>query len=706
MSKSVTKYLTILIVTILSHHVASAQKTYDNQKILISLDSVNFPSVNLGEVVIKSSREKRPLRKLPISTSLVPTQQIEQEQVTGITDLTTRIPNLYMPSYGSKLTSPIYIRGIGSRINDPAVGLYVDYVPHFDKSSFDFEFYDIERVEILRGPQGTLYGRNNMGGLIHVFTQSPENAEGIEGTIELGNYGLQTFNFKVNQPVREKTDIQLSGQYRHRDGFLKNEYSGKMADQTDAYNGRFRLVQRWTDNFHSDLIVSYENSDQSGYPYAIINDHENLQEVNYNEPSGYQQDLFTSGLVNSWNRGNLSLRSVTSAQYIDDAQMIDQDFTPTSQFFVTQQRIKTILSQEFTATIEKEDLETVIGAFAFSNQLDKDVRIELGEDKTRIGYKTYDQSTRGIAAFTQTTISNFITRNLSFTSGLRVDWENSDQDYYYEMRRDGNVTPVSESDSELKFSQALPRLTFDYQLYPQVNIYGSLTKGYKTGGFNSTFERPEDQTFEAEQSWNYEAGMKTGWLFNLLRLSFSGFYIDWKNQQIYQPVPGGSGSMLTNAGRSVSRGLESELIIRPNKTFETTINLGHTRATFEEYQKNDSVNLAGNFLPYAPKLTLYVGQYIDIPINSKILDKAGVNINYRGTGKLYWNEENSASQDYYGILNASATLSRKNIYFTIWAKNITDTDYHVFRFSALGNNYAQSGVPAIWGVRIRVLLQQ
>jgi outer membrane receptor protein involved in Fe transport len=607
-----------------------------------------------------------------------------------------------MPSYGSKLTSPIYIRGIGSRINSPAIGLYVDNVPQFDKSSFDFEFYNIERVEVLRGPQGTMYGRNNLGGLIHVYTQSPEGRRNIEIEAETGNYGLQQYKALINQPISEKTDFQISGQYRHSDGYFKNQYSGKMADNMDVYNGRFRLVHRWNQNLESDFIVSYENSDQNGYPYGKIDpETRKLQEVYYNEPSSYYRNLATAGLVNTWKKEKLTLRSVTSAQYIDDDQVIDQDFTEESKYLVAQPQTKNIFSQELTASIEKEDLETIIGVFAFSHQLDKDVRVDIGPNKSTVVRKSYDHSSTGLAAFTQTTISNFLVKGLSFTSGIRVDWEKATQDYYYDMVRNGSVIPVDSTDSELKFSEALPRITFDYQLKNTINIFASLTKGYKTGGFNSTFERPEDQSFDAEHSWNYEAGIKSKWMFNLMRMSISGFYIDWKNQQIYQPVPSGRGSMLKNAGRSESRGIEAEMVIKPSKALETTINIGHTRATFSEYQKNDSTDLSGNFLPYAPRITVYAGQDINLPVNKGFLDKALININYQGTGKLYWDDENSASQDYYDVLNGSVTLEKQNLRLTLWARNILDTDYQVFRFSALGNNYAQRGIPAIWGVRLK-----
>ncbi len=705
MRKSIQYNLFLLFILCWRIFPLSAQTDGDRYNILVSLDSLNFPTVHLGEVVIKSARDHRPLQELPISTTLVPSTQVEQEQILDLTDLTTRVPNLYMPSYGSKLTSPIYIRGIGSRINSPAIGLYVDYIPQFDKSSFDFEFFDIERIEVLRGPQGTMYGRNNLGGLIHVFTQSPApgNAPKAIAGASIGNYGSHTYNLLLNKQMSSKSFLQVSGRMNHRDGYFENQFSKQMADELDVYNGRFRLIHNWSKKISSDLIATYENSEQGGYAYGLIDPETDvLNPVNYNEPSSYLRDLASAGLVNSFDMGDINLRSTTSAQYIDDEQIIDQDFTPQPLYLVKQPQTQWIFSQELTGTLSKNNLELVAGLFGFSQNLDKDVRVETGLLKSTISRKHYEHTNTGAAAFSQATLKDFMIKGLSLTAGLRLDYEEATQYYYYDRVKDDVVTLLDSTDSKLTYSELLPRVTIDYQLSRYLNGYLSLTKGYKTGGFNSTFESSEDQTFDAEQSWNYEAGLKSKWLFNMLRFSFTGFYIDWKNQQVYQPVPSGQGSMLTNAGRSESRGLEAEITFRPSPMLETSVNVGSTRAVFNEYQKNDSTNLDGNYLPYAPRTTLHIAQNIFIPVKKRWLNRVALNINYQGIGKMYWSDENTASQGYYGLLNGTATLSIKNADLSFWAKNIFDTNFRVFQFTALGNDYAQQGIPAIFGTRLKM----
>ena len=137
--------------------------------------------VDLKELeVVSSFKENGLLRQQASSVSLISQKAMEANHVTSLKGVSGLVPNLFIPDYGSRLTSAVYIRGIGSRINTPAIGLYVDDIPYVDKSAFDFSFYDIERMDVLRGPQGTLYGRNTMGGLVRIYTKNPMNYEGTD----------------------------------------------------------------------------------------------------------------------------------------------------------------------------------------------------------------------------------------------------------------------------------------------------------------------------------------------------------------------------------------------------------------------------------------------------------------------------------------------------------------------------------------------
>ncbi|MEG0890043.1 MAG: TonB-dependent receptor plug domain-containing protein, partial [Bacteroides sp.] len=208
-------------------------------------------------VVIASPKENRKLRQQPTAVTLLSQKDMQANQVKSIKDLTSVVPNIFIPDYGSKLTSAIYIRGIGSRINTPSVGLYVDNVPYIDKSAFDFNYSDIERIDVLRGPQGTLYGRNTMGGLIKVHTKSPFTYQGTDLRLSAGTYN--NYNASVTHYHRssDKFAFSTGGFYEHAGGFFKHSDTGKRVDKINAAGGRFRGIYLPTENLKLDLNVSY-----------------------------------------------------------------------------------------------------------------------------------------------------------------------------------------------------------------------------------------------------------------------------------------------------------------------------------------------------------------------------------------------------------------------------------------------------------------
>ena len=184
--------------------------------------------VDLKELeVVSSFKENGQLRQQPSSVSLISRKTMAANHITSLKGASGLVPNLFIPDYGSRLTSAVYIRGIGSRINTPAIGLYVDDIPYLDKSAFDFSFYDIERMDVLRGPQGTLYGRNTMGGLVRIYTKNPKNYEGTD--IHLGaSSGDGRLSASLTHYHRLCNDFAFSagGYFEKANGFFRNDFTG------------------------------------------------------------------------------------------------------------------------------------------------------------------------------------------------------------------------------------------------------------------------------------------------------------------------------------------------------------------------------------------------------------------------------------------------------------------------------------------------
>lgn len=660
-------------------------------------------SIALNEIVVHASRDNSKLHAIPNSVSIISSKQIETLGINSLPDVTSTVANLFMPDYGSKLTSPIYIRGVGSRINAPSVGLYVDYVPFFEKAAFNFDFFDINRIEVLRGPQGTQYGRNTMGGIVNILTKSPIDYQGTDVSLQAGTYGTYLLNIGHYSKITPKLLYSLSLNYRHNDGFFTNDFLNKQVDKLDSYGARNRLVWNINDKLSLENILSFESSTQGGYPYAVYNDSlKKPEKIAYNLESGYNRDLISDALILKYNINSIELKSVTSYQYLSDNQYIDQDFSIKNQFFVVQLSKQNMVSQEVTVQSKNnKKYNWHSGAYGFVQQFDNSVDVNRFAIHT-ITMKKYNHVISGGAIFHQSTLKDFILHNLNLSAGIRVDAETDLLSYKFDNNKNNVIANLADTTYKpLNSLQILPKISLNYQVNT-TNFYALVARGYKTGGFNSTFERPEDLTFKPESSWNYEIGVKSSLFKNKLFLESSLFYIDWKDQQIYQTAPSGVGSMLKNAGESVSKGLEISLNTAKIEGFEFMASYGFTHATFISNVLNATINYNGNFIPYVPKNTLAVQVKKTIEIkNSNLLNRIVLNTIYKGTGEIYWNDKNSHKQDFYNLLDARISFIRRNIQVDFWGTNLTNTLYEAFYFES-GKKYVQMGKPLHLGVKLSI----
>lgn len=686
-------FIAIIFMLSVSGHLF-AQATSD-------VDTTSVRQIAIDEITVKSPKQQNNLRKLPASISIVTSRLIESSEVNSLKDLSSAIPNFFMPDYGSKLTSPVYIRGIGSRINSPSVGIYVDNVPYFEKAAFDFDFFDIERVEVLRGPQGTLYGRNTMGGIINVFTKSPLIERGSQIKLSAGNYGTYSAGINHYGQIGKKVGFSVNLSGNHRDGFYTNLFSGDKVDKLNSGGARGRLTWKISDRLNVENVASYEHSDQGGYPYAVYQDSlkDNLR-VNYNRYSTYFRKLFSDALVWNYSGEKFLVNATTSFQTMNDNQSIDQDFTPLDQYFIIQEQAHTMISQEIVIKSNRNKrYDWLFGAYGFQQLFDNTV--EANFYPTKLNYiKGYDHRIMGGAFFHQSTLNDFLIPNLSLTAGVRVDLEKDKLNYRYDVKT-GNAW-VNKADTlypSMDGAEILPKFSLNYQAGTS-SVYATVTKGYKTGGFNSTFERPEDLTFAPEYSWNYELGWRAPLLGNRIYADAAIFYIDWRDQQIYQPVPSGKGSMLKNAGETESKGVELSMRMTPINGFEAHVSYGYTRATFIKYMANDTTDYSGNYLPYVPEQTFALSASKTVEFKSGLIESMRVNLGYRGTGKHFWSEKNNTFQDYYGLLDGKISFTKGNLQLDVWGKNLLDTKYHSFSFEALGRRYVQLGRPSQLGVNL------
>ena len=766
-------------------------------------------------VVIATPKENRKLRALPAATTVLSQKDMQANQVNSVKRLSGLIPNIFIPEYGSKLTTSIYIRGIGSRINTPAIGLYVDNIPYIDKSAFDFNYSDIERIDVLRGPQGTLYGRNTMGGLIKVHTKSPFTYQGTDIRMGAATYNDYNVSLTHYHRISDQFAFSTGGFYEHTGGFYQNSArNNERVDKGNAGGGRFRGIYLPKDNLKLDLNVSYEYSDQGGYPYFYtgitqegVNKgkteerEEMIGKIAYNDRSNYYRNLLNAGFNVEYQAKNFILSAVTGYQHLKDRMFLDQDFTEKNIFNLTQkQKLNTISEEIVLKSKPNRKWEWTTGIFGFYQTLNTDGPVTFKEDGVKetiegntnsifenLGNKApkmsmsvlnptlrvsgnFDTPIWNGAIFHQSTFNNLFTKGLSFTVGLRLDYEKMSMKYNSAsdpLNFDFNFAmgPMVITAKDLiadaayngklseDYVQLLPKFALQYEWRKGNNVYATVSKGYRSGGYNvqmfsdiitgqqahsmveaikksAEFEKystliegmigdkmpaiPEVKdatTYKPEYSWNYEVGTHLTLWEGKLWADLAAFYMDTRDQQLSQFIGSGLGRTTINAGKSNSYGAEASL--RASLTNELSLNAsyGYTYATFTDYIINEAdkdgnltvkADYNGKYVPFVPKHTLNIGGEYAITCSSRsIFDRVVFQANYNAAGRIYWTELNDVSQSFYGTLNWRANLEKGNAMISFWARNFLDKDYAAFYFETMNKGFMQKGRPVQFGIDLR-----
>lgn len=779
-------------------------------------------------IVIATPKENNRLRQQPLSATSFSQGDMRNNSVTSVKSLSGLVPNLFIPDYGSKLTTSVYVRGIGSRINTPAVGLYVDNIPFIDKSAFDFNYSDIERIDVLRGPQGTLYGRNTMGGLIRVFTKSPFSYQGTD--INLGAATYNNYKASVNHyhRISDKFAFSAGAFYEHEGGFFENvARNNEKIDKGDEVGGRMRAIWLPKDNLKLDFTVNYEYSNQGGYPYQLTSLSEtdiyyqdlkgDLGKVAYNNECGYMRHLLNGGLNLEHQADNFILSSVTGFQYLKDEMNLDQDFTRKNVYTMSQRQNSKTISEEIVLKSKPgRRWQWTTGVSGFYQWLDTEGPVTFHEDGVNWLNNTINSNANkympeipmgptismkmvfsdvingntlnipgyfktpvfNTAIFHQSTFNDlFGAEGLSFTVGLRMDYENLKMNYNsgvnythtYSLSGDMGsrkitMIPETEFSQNVKYEgdlghdyiQLLPKFAIQYDFNNNNNIYATVSKGYRSGGYNiqmfsdilqndmksnnmsdvakKTIETLDKMPagmiseemkqkiigmmngmaqkvetdvksttlYKPEYSWNYEIGSHMTMFDGRLQADVAAFYMDTHNQQISRFAASGLGRITVNAGKSRSIGGELALKAQITDAFSLNGNYGYTHATFTDYVVSDEVNYNGNYVPFVPQHTFNIGgQYIFRMKSGAWLDNIMLNANYKGAGRVYWTEQNNAYQNLYGTLNGRISLNKGNGQIGIWINNALNTKYQAFYFESMNRGFAQMGRPMQIGVDLR-----
>ncbi|MDE7305048.1 MAG: TonB-dependent receptor [Alistipes sp.] len=718
---------------------------------VIVVDKVQVTAIKQGPV----------LRTQPVAATTLGSRAVAQEHVNAVKNLSQRVPNLHIPDYGSRMTSSIYVRGLGARIDQPVMGMNVDNVPVMNKDNYDGELADVERIEVLRGPQSTLYGRNTMGGVMNIYTLSPLNYQGTRIQAEYGSGNTLRLRAGVYARPAPGLGTAVSCFYTRSDGFFKNLATGRMCDGEQSGGGRLKLQWRSKSGLRIDNTLAFSALDQGGYPYAyagkeIVRDGETVirpGEIRYNDPAGYRRTTLSDGVTMRYDANGYSVASIFSYQYSDDAMTLDQDFLPLSYFTLRQARTEHTATGELVfRSHERGRYRWIAGAFGFYRHATMQAPVHFkrtGIEELILANANsgpifrYDTDAQelllasdfrnpawGAALYHESSVK---LGRWTLTAGIRADYERTRLAYRSRASLDYSLSigggPAGEHTATIddrdalarSYLELLPKAAVMYSFDEVHNLYFSVAKGYKAGGFNtqmfsdilqeklkgrmvSGFDTsdPATMSYEPEHSWNFELGGHFRCAEGIVRGDFALFWIECRDQQLTVfPQGASTGRMMTNAGRSRSRGGEASLQIVPRNDLVFDIAYGYTDARFVRHDDGRE-DFSGRRIPYAPAHTLSLGAEWTIPTGVSWLGEVVLRAGARGAGRIEWNEANTLRQPFYLLADASVRLRHDRYTLGFWGRNLGGKRYDVFYFSSMGNEFVQRGRPRTMGITLSI----
>ncbi len=714
-------------------------------------------TLSLDEVTVTAIKQSADLRSQATALTIISSEEADRNQVVSIKTAADLVPNLFIPDYGSRMTSTVYVRGIGTRIDQPAMGLTIDNVPVMTKENYDFDLMDIVRLEMLRGPQNTLYGRNTLSGVMNVYTLSPLNYQGTRAHIEGASHGTWRVGASHYTLLKENVGLSLSGQYNATSGEFINRYNGKRCDWERQFNARAKVEWRNSAGWYASNVLSFSSSRQGGYPYEWVE----TGEIAYNDTCYYRRTSVTDGLTLRKDLDRFALSSITSYQYIDDNMTLDQDFTVNDYFTLTQARREHAVTQDFIARSHHraDGYNWLIGASGFYRRYRMDAPVDfydygiaqliekhandaipeypiVWDTRTFLLGSDFISSSWGAAAYHE---SQFTWGQWTISAGLRVDYEHARLNYHSETHTGYSI--LNGATGQLFAHEAIDiddRGTLDkdfLDILPNVNVtwhpwagkhhtlYLAASRGSKAGGFNTQmfsdvlqqrlmkmmgigmqYDVNKMVGYKPEKAWSYELGGHFECWNRRVQSDVDVFFMDCRDRQLTVFPPGTTtGRMMTNAGKTHSWGAEFAMTIAPTDLTRVNISYGFTHATFKDYN-DGKVDHSGRRVPYAPMHTLFAEAGHGIKIGGDDNKLITVAANVRAAGDIYWDEANTLCQPFYALLGASVTWQQQRYSLQLWGRNLTDTQYKTFHFVSIQHPFLQRGHGRSLGVTLRVAI--
>jgi iron complex outermembrane recepter protein len=662
----------------------------------------------LEEIVVTAEKRAEDVQKVPISISAFTAAAMEQHQITGIAEIANYTPNLQFTagSSGMSDSANFFIRGIGQddfiTTTEPGVGVYVDGVYLARVTGAALNLGEVERVEVLRGPQGTLFGRNTIGGAINVVTAEPSDDYKAKVSITGGNQGTFDGGFMVNGAIAPgKLDGSVSFLSHRTDGWGTNTYPGVAGDPDmgAAQNvaGRAQLLFTPTDRLK--FLASFDLTQDRGttVPIGLVSFTPTGVSTAYNltaplpigaqyitrDPDHVQTDTPTRTRLNvrggsftaTWKGDAVSFKSISSYRSQDGLTGGDYDGTPVPYLEQVVNFAQSQWSEELQAFGDAfgQRLKWLTGLYYFGEKgrFDSDVALQ-----SQPVFIYTNSKTNSYAGFGQASYA--ITDALSLTAGAR--WT-EDHKEIRAMTDFAGAILVPQTTKDASFSNFSPMGSLQYQFTGDLMAYASVTRGFRSGGFNGRpFSQLDLTSFAPETVTSYEVGVKSQWLDHRLQVNIDGYYADYRNMQVTATSHDAAGNfvdLVGNAAEAHIRGMELQIQAVPVAPLRLYGSLGLTYNDVKEYP---SFSFGATQLPDASKVNATAGADYTLPSMPWVGATLGVDYDYRSGYYPQFSETAPSYVKGYGLLNARLAFTPRvgNWLFTLYAKNLTNKIYWTY----------------------------
>lgn len=663
------------------------------------------------EVTVTAQKRRERLKDVPISVKVLPRQQIEDARIQTFKDVANNTPNFtFRPAGGGRQFAFYSFRGLSNSnflSRKDTLGFYIDEVPYENGAFIDLDLLDLDRIEILRGPQSTLYGRNSQAGVINITTRQPSNDPEVRASASYGSYNERDLKFSASTPlIKDNFLVSVGGGYRANDGFYRNTVLNKSEGQQSSLAGRLQFLWKPQPELTVALNTNVSSQDDGDVLYTP---RANPFQTQTNESGFIRNKTNTQALKVAYDNPDYRLTSVTTRRFSDqDGRNVlgvlgldllsNYGFNDTvwSQEFRVQSPPNNKNKLAWTAGLYTESADsTNREASVYSPALASAFGLPSGGTDLvngNIGSRTY-------AAFGQVDYKPI--EPLTVTAGLR--YEATDSRLSSRQRSftpTGATTPVSVSgvfdNVTSKDSELLPRVALQYRFSPEVSAYASATRGYKPGSYNYRADTVDIQRIQPERSWNYEVGVKTAFLNNKVTANLSAFSHSVDNYQLALQGSDGFFRTITNAGVGIT-GLEFEVNANPLEGLNLIAGIGLTNAKFTNYiNPLTNINFNGNRLPFASNLTYNLAaQYRH---STGLLGR----LELTGVGQTFFDEANQIPQDPYATVNARIGYEANDYGVYLFANNLFDTRYTTTGFVFPAPNVIYGfGAPATYGIQVK-----